>query len=203
MGSDDEKVSKCYWKSGWCKKKDGFFNNKKRWIQLRHYWAYYFEKEQSGYNWCSTTAPSKEEEKSMMDGLPSMPGMPKMPGLPDMPKIDMPKIDMPKVSMPKVSAPSISAPSLSAPSLSAPKIGMKKKKERLDGGAWGYVQLYGGAKVSQKGKAVTISNASVVEIFKGETEEKDNGTWKLTAESDDEAKSWYESFAYGGAEKQE
>lgn len=50
-----------YYKSGWCTKHGhGHFGGKvgpltslksnKRWLQLRHYVIYYYEKEQSGYN---------------------------------------------------------------------------------------------------------------------------------------------------------
>ena len=177
------------------KKGQGFLDgNKKRWFQLRHYVLYYYVDEQPGWNTTGYDAP-EDDDPSLLDKLPGLPDI-KFPGLPNLSMPDMPSMDMPSMDMPSVDMPSMSMPSMG----SMPK--MPKKKERYESGPYGRIQMHG-AKVKRSGKTVVLSNANQIRIFKGETEDKKGVTFKLTAPSEEEAISWYESMAYGGAEKED
>eukprot|EP00163_Fabomonas_tropica_P022988 TRINITY_DN40254_c0_g1_i1.p1 TRINITY_DN40254_c0_g1~~TRINITY_DN40254_c0_g1_i1.p1 ORF type:complete len:198 (-),score=70.38 TRINITY_DN40254_c0_g1_i1:261-824(-) len=185
-------MSRQYYKSGWMEKKgEGVFGKtKKRWFQLRHWSMYYFVDEQPGWN---TTGydPPEDDDPSLLD---------KIPGLPDLklPSLKIPDLSLPDISMPDISMPDVSMPSMSMPDMKNVK--MPKKKERYKTGPYGRIAMHG-AKVKVSGKTITLSNADQVRIFKGENETKDGRSFTLSAPDEEEAKSWYESMAYGGAEK--
>lgn len=191
----EERTGTMYYKSGWMVKKGhgliGSFRSKQRWVQLIHSYCYYYEEWQPWYNWGGTTPPSEDDVKGL--SLPKIPGLPDLPG---MPKVDMPKLDMP--DMPKVDMPD--APKVDMPDM--PKISAPKRKERIPGGPLGSFPVRG-TKIKKSGKTLTISGCQQTVYWKGETEHNDNITFEFTAPSDEQAESWYESFAYGGAEKDE
>ena len=191
-------MSRQYYKSGWMDKKvQGILGGtKKRWFQLRHYVLYYFPDEQPGWNTYGYDAP-EDDDPSLLDKMPGLPDL-SLPSLPNLPSLSMPSLSMP--DMPSMSMPDMSMPSMSAPDLKNLK--MPKKKERYENGPFGRIQMHG-AKVKVSGKNVTLSNCKQWRIFKGENEEKSGVTFHLTAENEEQAKSWFESMAYGGATKDE
>ncbi len=120
----------------------------------------------------------------------------KITGLPD---LNLP----PLPNVPRVATSSLpSHPTLPVP-VSPDSDGAKsRKKVRYVNGPYGRIQMHG-SKVRLKGRQVLISNARQWRIFQnGVIEDKDGVNFVLTAETEDEAKSWWESFAYGGAEKE-
>lgn len=169
---------------------------------------YYFEEEQSGYNSWGYPVDHQEDlddemkDTSLLDKIPGLPDI-KFPPLPNLPSLgDLPSMpSMP--SMPSLSAPSLSMPSLSMPSLGSLKMpSMPKKKETIKGGPIGRIQMHG-AKIKRDGKKLTLTNCSQIKIFKDDIEQNEGVNFNLECETEEEAISWYESMAYGGAEKQE
>jgi hypothetical protein len=139
-----------------------------------------------------------------VQALPNLPALPDLPDMPDMPSIEMP--DMPSMSMPDVPSMSMpDMPSMSMPSLSMPSLSMsmgKKKKEHPEGGPHGRIQM-AGCKVKQNGKKLHLTECSLVKIFTDSTEQKDNATFDIEFDSEEEAYSWMVSMDYGGAEADE
>lgn len=79
---------------------------------------------------------------------------------------------------------------------------MPKKKERLEDGPLGRIQMHG-SKVKQSGKKLKLTNCSQTKIYKDSTEQEENVVFNLEFENEDEAYSWMVSMVYGGAEKLE
>merc|ERR1711879_235779 len=117
--------------------------------------------------------------------------------------ISLPSLKLPDLSMPDLSMPDISMPSMSMPSMSMPSMSMPKRKERDENGPFGMIQIYNGATVKRDGKTIVLGNATQYKLYKGhDPEEKKGRTFKLTAEDDEEAESWYKSLVYGGAKEE-
>jgi hypothetical protein len=210
----EEKTGTMYYKSGWMEMagQGGFMGrggkSVQMWIQCIHWVVYTYPEHQGWYNWGGTSGPSEEETSGM--SLPSIPGLPSAPG---MPSIDLPSIDMPSVDMPSVDAPSVDLPS--APSLPGapdmPKVDFKKfkklKKTRKKNYPYTRFEIYKHGdytpKVKKSGKKITISGVTTKDYYEEEDEEKKDQKVELTAPSDEQAESWYETFAYGGCEKDE
>jgi len=212
----EEKTGAMYYKSGWMEMEGqgGFMGRggKKQWmwIQCIHWVVYTYPEHQPWYNWGGTTGPSEEETKGL--SLPSIPGLPSMPGMPGLPS--MPSIDLPSVGLP--SAPSMpglpGAPSLpglpGAPNM--PKIDMKKfkklKKTRRKDYPYQRFEIYQSGdynpKVKKSGKTVHVKGVTVKEYYEEEDEDNKGKDVTLHATSDEQADSWFESFASGGCTKE-
>jgi len=204
-----------YYKSGWMEMagQGGFMGrggkNVQMWIQCIHWVVYTYPDHQPWYNWGSTSAPSEEDTKGL--SLPSIPGLPSM----GLPSLSLPSIDMPSVDMPSISAPSMpSLPSVGLPGAPGmpdmPKMDMKKfkklKKTRRKDYPYQRFEIYQSGdykpKVKKSGKKVTLSGLTVKEYYEEEDEEGKGKEVHLTAPSDEQADSWFETFASGGAAKE-
>lgn len=206
-GDREFKIGKQYYKSGWLTKApERFGSAHKRWFELRHYVLFYYKEEQTNENaywgwnypqWGDDEEPP-EEKSDLFAGFDGI----SLPSL-SLPDLSMPDLSMPDISMPDVSMPSLSAPSLSMPSVDLKKLSMPKRKERDEAGAFGMIQIYNGATIKRDGKTLIISKATQYKLYKGhDPEEKKDRTFKLTAEDDEEAESWYKSLVYGGCKEE-
>ena len=155
------------------------------WVQHRYGYTYIYTDHQRGYNWGSNAAPPEDQDDSILDKL-------------HLPSISMPDISMPDVSMPDVSMPSMSMPSVSMPSLGGK--GLFKRKKRQPNPRE-YIRLHN-SKVKKSGKTLSITGATVYYYYeKDPNEEKNDQKVELTADDDDQAESWFETFKLCGCQE--
>jgi hypothetical protein len=102
-----------------------------------------------------------------------------MPDMPDMPDMKAPTM----ASLKKMKVPA-----------------MPKKKARHENGPHGRIQMHG-AKVTQDGKSIKLTNCRYTKIYRDSTEQEDAAHFTFTFADEDEAYSWLVSMAYGGADK--
>lgn len=76
---------------------------------------------------------------------------------------------------------------------------MPKKKERLEDGPYGRIQMHG-CKIKQNGKKLKLTGCTQSKIYKDSVENNENVTFNLECETEEEAYSWKVSMVYGGAE---